>query len=74
MRAKMEGSEQVTVRLPRDLIQGLDRYLANWKRGNPGLGLTRSDAMRVLLSSALGDFEEQQGRKKKGREANDVSR
>jgi hypothetical protein len=45
------------IRLPVALIKRLDRHAARLRAEQPGVNITRSDAIRLLLSRAL-DREE----------------
>jgi hypothetical protein len=40
-------------RLPDDLLAGVDSFVAIKNKETPGLGWTRSDGVRVLLTEAL---------------------
>jgi hypothetical protein len=44
-------------RLPKELVKRLDRHAARLNARTPGLRITRSDALRSLLTAAL-DREE----------------
>jgi predicted transcriptional regulator len=44
---------QTAIRLPDDLLQRLDRIAARWTKEGPGVAVTRSDVMRVLLLRAV---------------------
>lgn len=46
-------SEQVFVRLTKDVASALDRYVEKRARETPGLRLTRSDAVRTCLHRCL---------------------
>ena len=48
-----EGSQQITIRLPRDLLERLDRHVDRVRGEQPGLSVTRADAARMLLIRAL---------------------
>lgn len=48
---------QTAVRLPVEVIDRLDRYIAKLRKKQRGIKVTRSDAMRVLLARALDDAE-----------------
>lgn len=43
----------IPFRLPVDLITRLDKYAEQMKAEQPGLQVTRADALRVLLTDAL---------------------
>jgi metal-responsive CopG/Arc/MetJ family transcriptional regulator len=46
-------TKQIGVRLPAALLAELDRYIAERNANEPGLDLTRSDAVRVILARTL---------------------
>ena len=48
---------QVAFRLPTNLVERLDRHLERVRARTPGIGITRADVVRNLLSVAL-DREE----------------
>lgn len=57
----MNTNEQlvtVAARLPKSLADRLDAYTNERAREEPGLRLSRSDAVRVLLIKALGAAEQ----------------
>jgi hypothetical protein len=43
----------IPFRLPADLIKRLDKYAERMQAKQPGLQVTRADALRVLLIDAL---------------------
>lgn len=43
----------VGARLPADLIARLDARVAEWRRALPGVDLTRTDLIQVLLEAGL---------------------
>ncbi len=47
----------LTARVPGDLVERLERHVERMRRETPYLGVSRSDAVRVLLGRAL-DIEE----------------
>jgi predicted transcriptional regulator len=47
----------IPFRLPADLIKRLDKHAERMQAAQPGLQVTRADALRVLLTEAL-DREE----------------
>ena len=49
-----EGTTQVAFRLSDGMIAKLDAYAAWMSDNTPGLSITRADAVRVLLTQALG--------------------
>ena len=57
--SEQQGLVQVSARLPREAIDGLDAIVALNKKARPGARFTRSDALReavlyVLASKAVG--------------------
>ena len=57
---KQDGSQIVSVRLPHELIQRLDRYL-DWSESSRQVKSSRNAAMRHALSSWLDDHEQRAG-------------
>lgn len=54
---QMADTEQVAFRLPKDLVKRLDDCVERMAKAQPGMNITRTDAVRVLLMRALGDDE-----------------
>lgn len=50
----MKNDLTVTVRLPGDLVSRVDRFARQLEAATPGIRVSRSAAMRVLLNDALG--------------------
>lgn len=50
-RASAEATVQIAVRLPESMMSALDAFAA--ERALPGLTLTRSDAVRMILAATL---------------------
>lgn len=48
-----ERTIQVAFRLPSELIETLDAYVADLRKRTPGLSVTRADAVRILLARGL---------------------
>ncbi len=48
---RAEPSVQIAIRLPESTVAALDAYAR--EHAQPGLALTRSDALRMILASAL---------------------
>lgn len=44
---------QTAIRLPTSLIDGVDEYAERLRRRTPGIKITRSDAVRMLLLRGL---------------------
>lgn len=53
MKRDKRGGAVVPVRLPPDVLQALDALMERMRAERPGLRVTRSDAVRVLLLRAL---------------------
>ena len=49
----MENDEQIVVRLPKTHVERVDAHAQRMKAEQPGLRITRSDVVRVLLARAL---------------------
>ena len=47
------STKQVTIRLPEDLIELIDKHAVRMRSRTPGMRVSRSDAVRVLLTRAL---------------------
>ena len=56
---------QLAIRLPAELIDRLDQHAERMNRDHPGLGATRADAVRTLLTAALDRVEAAEPRKGK---------
>jgi predicted DNA-binding protein len=56
---------QLAIRLPPELIERLDAHAERMNREHPGLGATRTDAVRTLLTAALDRVEAAEPRKGK---------
>jgi len=54
---KQTPMKVIPFRLPADLIKRLDKHAERMQAAQPGLQVTRADALRVLLTEAL-DREE----------------
>jgi hypothetical protein len=61
--AMAEDTDQVAFRLPKSLIKRLDDYAAPLEKEQAGMKVTRTDAVRVLLTRALDDVEPQKSRR-----------
>ncbi|HEY3450616.1 MAG TPA: hypothetical protein VGK67_29945 [Myxococcales bacterium] len=53
----MGESVQLALRLPQELVDGLDRHVQRMCAARPGVDFNRSDAARALLASALAKIE-----------------
>lgn len=62
-----EDTEQVAFRFPRALLARVDRHVERMNREHPGLGASRADAVRTLLTRALDEVERGDDRKRSGR-------
>lgn len=49
----MADTEQVAFRLPKKLVARLDEYAAQLANEQPGLTVTRTDVVRILLTRGL---------------------
>jgi len=49
----MADTEQVAFRLPKPLIKKLDAYAERMAKDQPGMNVTRTDVVRILLTRAL---------------------
>lgn len=47
------ATKQTAFRLPEDLVERLDAYAKQVERENPGMTVSRADAVRMLLTRAL---------------------
>ena len=56
----MARTNQIGVRVDDALLQALDAYAAKLSADNPGMNMTRADAIRVLLTRGLQDFQANQ--------------
>jgi hypothetical protein len=59
---KLEPMKVVPFRLPVALVKRLDRYAESVASENPGLRVTRADALRLLLTDALDRKESKRGK------------
>jgi len=48
-----QQGQQIAVRMTGAMIAALDGFTSRWREENPGASLTRSDAVRMLLTKAL---------------------
>lgn len=53
----MVRQKQTAFRLTVELLARLDRYAEHLQREHPGLTITRTDALRMILSRVLDEFE-----------------
>lgn len=53
---KPETMELISIRVPRAMIEGLDRYTERLRAETPLLAITRTDTIRYLLARALHEF------------------
>ena len=60
-----ENDEQIVIRLPGALVERVDAHVERLRAEQPGLRITRSDAVRMLLSKALEAVEPGRGKRKK---------
>lgn len=59
-------TKQLAIRLPVEVIERIERHAARLKRATPGVGVTRTDALRSLLLDAL-DYAESQEKEKQAK-------
>lgn len=57
MAPKDDKTVQVAFRLPKGLLERLDRHADRLAKQHPGLEFTRVDAVRTLLTRALDEIE-----------------
>ena len=55
--AHMKQTSQVGIRLPDDMVTRIDALIAAMARGSLGIGVTRSDVMRLALDAGLESLE-----------------
>jgi len=48
---------QVAFRLPADLLKRIDRHAERMRDAQPGVNVTRTDVVRMLLTRALDQFD-----------------
>ncbi len=53
-----EVTTQVAFRLPDDLLRRLDAYAERMRAAQPGVNVTRTDVVRVLLTRAIQRVED----------------
>jgi predicted DNA-binding protein len=51
-----EATQQTAFRLPLSLLARLDRYAERMRGEQKGLGVTRADVVRILLTKALDEL------------------
>jgi hypothetical protein len=61
--SESKGAKSILVRMPKDLIEALDRYAERKKAEQPGTTFSRSDAIRVLLYKAIAAEEAEEREK-----------
>lgn len=52
--------KQIAIRLPLSIVDRIDAHFARIKAENPGMSVSRSDAMRALLLDGLRAAEQPQ--------------
>lgn len=55
------------MRLPAELLERVDFYLAHMNREHPGMNLNRTDVVRMALVKFLDEFERKSTPKKKSK-------
>jgi hypothetical protein len=53
----MGATVQVSLLLPQEVLDGLDRHVERMRAARPGVDFNRSDAAQTLLTSALAKLE-----------------
>jgi hypothetical protein len=61
--AMAENSEQIVVRIPKPLAKRLDAHVEAMKKEQPGMTITRSDAVRMFIVRCLDDAESKRGKR-----------
>lgn len=56
----VDTSKQLAIRLSAEMLEQIDRYAEHMREQSPGLGATRTDAVRVLLAQALANLGKKQ--------------
>ncbi len=62
---KKAETMQTAFRLPKDLLERLDRHVDRVNADTPGLDLNRTDVVRMLLTKGLDEAEREAGRRRK---------
>jgi hypothetical protein len=62
---KKSETTQTAFRLPRDLLERLDRHVDRVNANSPGLDMNRTDVVRMLLTKGLDEAEREAGRRRK---------
>jgi len=58
-RAKsLEPGNMVTMRFSKVLLEKIDRFMRTFEKENPGLKLSRADAIRMLVTKGLAQRED----------------
>ena len=60
--AMAENDKQTAIRLPAELLERIDRLAERWRAERPGMRMTRSDVLRVLVLEGLERAEAAPGR------------
>ena len=60
-----ELTTQVAFRLPADLLKRIDRHAERMRVAQPGVNVTRTDVVRMLLTRALDHLEPTDGVRRK---------
>lgn len=53
----VDGDTQLAIRLPNELLARVMKHMARMKRATPGVNVSRVDAIRSLLNTALDQAE-----------------
>ena len=60
-----ETTTQVAFRLPDELLRRIDRHAERMREGQPGVNVSRTDVVRMLLTRALEHAEGESHPKRK---------
>lgn len=53
----IEDSIMVSLRFPKTLLEKIERFMKHFVKENPGLTVSRADAIRILVTRGLGKGE-----------------
>jgi len=62
-----DRTTRVALRLPQALVARLDEHAERMRREQPGVSVSRTDVVRLLLTSAIAELEPTDGRPKTAR-------
>lgn len=52
-----DESTMVSLRFPKQLLEKIDRFIKRFAKDNPGLTISRADAIRMLVTQGLEKHE-----------------